>query len=552
MERRLAVILMADMVEYSAAMGRDQSGTIELIRELRERWLEPEAERRGGRILKRMGDGWIIAFLSVTEAVETAQAVQQALAGHEKIQLRVAVHLGEIAEDEADVYGAGINIAARLQTEAPPGGVMISEDLKRQLDARLAQDFGDAGTFELKNVANPVNGFQWRPVIKPKVGQFDVPAIAVERVTSAPETQETLEVSADLQEQLVHNLSRRTGVRVLATDSLDDAEATYSLRCRLRCRDSEAKITASLTRLSDGQVVWSRVFFGDPRNLFALTDRAAEQLSDALRLQINAFDGDRLADIPDDQLSASELRARAAMLFYRATVSDYRHALDLLERALSLDPQNGSALAMWSEGQLFILEACFDEAEAALREKIIRFSNKAVQASPRSDYSWYVRAHVRARLCGDVEGARKDIDRITQLNPGYVLGMEARGVTELVAGNWVIAAKSLTDAVERSADDPFLPFRLYLLAIAQLMAGEPQPALATISDATELRPDCRHYWLVRAWILSELGRNQEANTAAETAESAPKRPDILAQNVKLPSSVREAIGLPTVPLSAKG
>lgn len=536
---------MADLIGYTSAMEADQSRAIDLIHELRDKHLEPEAVRRGGEILKRMGDGWIIAFPSVSAAIETAQFVQLALIEHEEIRLRMAAHLGEIVQDETDIYGAGINITARLQTEAPPGGVMISEDLKRQLDEKLSAGFSDAGTFDLKNVANPVNGFQWRPAEQRKSQRADLPSIAVEPVTSAPETRETLEVCADLQEQLVHGLSRRTGVRVIATDSSFETEATYSLRCRLRRRETEARISCSLTRLGDGQVVWSRFLNGDVENLFELSDRAAEQISNDLRLQINAFDADRLNDVPDDQLSPSELRSRAAMLFYRATVEDYYRAGKLLERALRLDPENGSGLSMWCEAKLYPLEACYREADPELRMRIIERANKAVQTAPRSDYCWYTRAQVRARIAGDLHGARKDIDRIFRLNPTYVLGMEASGYTEVIAGNWEAARKSLLAAVERSTDDPFLPYRLYPLSIAHMMVGDQQRALEAISDATEMRPYCRHFWLVKAWILRKSGKNREAETAAERAEELLEKADILAQNLHLPDHIKKEIGLPT-------
>ncbi len=550
MRARLAVILMADLVGYTSAMEADQSLAIGLIRELRDKLLEPEAVRRGGEILKRMGDGWIIAFPSVSAAIETAQFVQLSLVDHEKIRLRMAAHLGEIVQDEADIYGAGINITARLQTEAPPGGVMISEDLRRQLDKKFSAGFSDAGTFDLKNLALPVNGFQWRPATQREIEHTELPSIAVEPVTSAPETRETLEVCADLQEQLVHSLSRRTGVRVIATDSTSETKATYSLRCRLRCRETEARISSSLTRLGDGQVTWSRFLNGSSEDLFELSDRAAEQLSNDLRLQINAFDGDRLSDIPDDQLSPSELRSRAAMLFYRATIEDYNHAGKLLERALRLDPENGSGLAMWCEAKLYPLEACYREPDPDLRTRIIESSNKAVQAAPRSDYCWYTRAQVRARLARDLHGARKDIDRIFRLNPSYVLGMEASGYTEVIAGNWEAARNSLVGAVSRSKEDPFLPYRLYPLSIAHMMAGDKQLAIEAISDATEMRPYCRHFWLVKAWILKKSGMQSKAETAAERAKALSEKADILAQNLHLPEPIREAIGLPGDPIQA--
>lgn len=550
MRRRLAVIMMIDMADYSASMEIDQANTIRLVQELRERRLEPELQRRGGDVLKRMGDGWIVAFPAITDAVEAAQAVQVSLAGHDRIKLRIAAHIGEIVEDDADIYGTGINIAARLQTEAPPGGMMISEDLCRQLDERLAEDFSDAGTFALKNIAKPVTGFQWRPVPAAVSPPDEVPVIAIEQVMVAPEIGETLEAGADLQAQLVHNLSRRTGVRVLAADASGVAEATYTLRCRLRSRDERARIMATLARRSDGQVTWSRVIDGDAQDLFELVDRSAEQLSDQLRLQINAFDGDRLANVPDDQLSPSELRTRAAMLFYRATVSDYRHAANLLERALRLDPENAAGLAMWSEAQLYILEACYRSADSDLHAQILNAADRAVQGSPRSDYSWFVRAHVRARLDGDIDGARKDIERLANLNPSYVLGMEARGYVELLAGNWNEACTALAGAAARSEDDPFLPFRLYPLAIAHTLAGKPDLALKAISEATELRPTSRHFWLVKAWVLREAGRAEEAIKARDMADATPERADVLAQNLHLPTALREAIGLPQAAIKA--
>ncbi|MEK9662769.1 MAG: adenylate/guanylate cyclase domain-containing protein, partial [Alphaproteobacteria bacterium] len=217
--RRLAVILMADMVDYSRLMENDLEGTIRLIRELRDRWLEPEIGQRGGEVLKRLGDGWIVAFSSVSDAVEAAQAAQVALAAHPQIKLRIALHLGEIVDDGTDLYGTGINIAARLQAEAPPGGVMVSEDVHRQFDSQRVEHFAEAGTFELKNIAQPVRAFQWRPAGIAPVRADEVPTIAVEQVVAAPDADDLRAAAADLREQLLHRLSCRTGIRVLSADA---------------------------------------------------------------------------------------------------------------------------------------------------------------------------------------------------------------------------------------------------------------------------------------------------------------------------------------------
>ena len=144
-------------------MAQDESATIALVHELRDRLLEPIAVRHEGEILKRMGDGWIIAYPSVASSVLAALEIQNGLAEHPKIRLRMGIHMGDIVSDEADLYGTGVNIACRLQTEAPPGGVMLSADVYNQLSEKQTQGFSDAGTFKLKNIPRPVQCYQWRP-----------------------------------------------------------------------------------------------------------------------------------------------------------------------------------------------------------------------------------------------------------------------------------------------------------------------------------------------------------------------------------------------------
>ena len=144
--------MMADLAGYSALMEKAAPAAIAQVRHMREAAIEPVAESAGGRIEKRMGDGWLITFSSAMNAVEAAQVIQRGLASSDGLKLRLAVHLGEIVEEDGEIYGSGINISARLQAQAPPGGVIISADCHRQLDPELADSFADAGTLELKNV----------------------------------------------------------------------------------------------------------------------------------------------------------------------------------------------------------------------------------------------------------------------------------------------------------------------------------------------------------------------------------------------------------------
>jgi len=537
LERRLAVILVADMVDYSRLMQADQDGTIGLVHALRDKWLEPEAEARGGEVIKRLGDGWIIAFGSVSNAIEAAVAVQEGLYGHPEIRLRLAAHLGEIADDGADLYGPGLNIAARLQTEAPPGGIMISEDLHRQLDSRLGGSFSDAGSFTLKNIAVPISGFQWRPAERDRPSASDVPVIAVEPISSSPDGQEIREAAADLQEQLVHSLSRRTGIRVLALDGEGEARPTYFLRGRLRYRRGEARLTLTLLLRADNRAIWSDVYEAPSEDLFVFCDQAAKKADNDLRLEINAFDDERIAHLPDDTLSSSELRTRAAHLFYSSTIEASERAIALLDRALRLDPSNAMSNAMWAHGRLFLAEGRFETLEPETVAQITASADQAVQAAPRSDFVFKARADARTWF-GDLEGARRDIQRMKRINPNYTLGYETDGLAELAAGSYDAAINAFTQCVARSGRDPNLPLRIFMLTVALVLAGRPNEAARAIGEAIELRHDCRAYWLLLAEAHAQSGADAEADEARAMAVRLPDRPNYLAPRLPLPDGER--------------
>ena len=536
MQRRLAVIFVADMVDYSSLMEADQGQAIGLIRDLRERWLEPEAARRGGEVLKRMGDGWIIAFNAVTDAVETAQAVQTALANQDPIKLRIAAHLGEIAEDGTDVYGTGINIAARLQTEAPPGGVLISEDLHRLLDEKLAEDFRSVGDFELKNIAKSVRGFQWRPVTENAEPIDDIPVVAVEPIVAVPHRQDLEEAAADLQEQIALNLSRRTGIRVLSLEKEDDAKATYLVKGRLRAGATPARLILSLILRESGRVLWSDAYENHGDDIYELIDLAAGRADAELRHTINMLDGERFDHLPDSALSASELRARAANNFYTATAASYERAIGLLERALRLAPENPMGLAMWAYAWTWLLSARFEKGDRALRDEIVARADAAAQSDSRSDFIGKVRTEIMLKIVGDLEAAKRAWTHARKVNPNYANFKVLEIEIALAEGSWDRAGDLCTTFLSGYPKDDHAPYILYIRSVAMLLAGQLEEAARSAGDAVELRPSCQRYWRLLAEIHRRSGDAPAEERARASAGRIPDDFDLYAPALVLPKA----------------
>lgn len=536
MPSRLAVLVVADLVDYTRLMAEDEELAIGAIRELKETLLEPKMTAKGGEILKRMGDGWIIAFSSVTAALQSAMAVQGDLAAHPVIKLRMGAHMGEIIEDDTDFYGAGVNLAQRLETEAPPGGIMISQDLHRQLTGELAKSFKDAGNFKLKNIALPVSGYQWRPQTGSAVNTGEVPTICVEPFAYAPATGETEAAAGDLHEQLVLRLSRRTGIRVRDEAVGNAGDSVYLLRGRLRISGNRGRMNLSLVLRESGDTIWTQSYEGDTSDIFAFCDELIEKSVADLRIQINAFDAERIAHLPDDQLSVSELRSRAAANFYKCTVESWDHARRLLERALRLNSSDAAALAMHVHAIVMLAAARYRTIDGDTAVQLSEVINRAVELAPRGDFIFTARAYFRAMVAGDASGAMKDAERALSVNPSYHVAYDALGLARLMSGDFEGSIQDLEKSLWLSESDPLLPFRLFVLAIACHIAEHHDRALDMIERAIQLRPNERSYYLTREMICRAAGDAQSADEAAASASRLPAKASILAPRIPLPEA----------------
>lgn len=534
MQSRIAVLLAADVVGYSALMSKDNSAAIDAVQALKNHDLEPIVTEMGGEVLKRMGDGWIIAFSSVSAALASAKAAQTNLYRKPGVKLRIGCHIGEVSFDENDFYGAGVNIVQRIQAEAPPGGLMISEDLFRQLSDDNRGDLQDAGTFGLKNITQPVRLYQWRPNVNALPQQGQVPSIMMQSLDFAPCDSETKAIAGDLREELIVRLSRRRGVLVFDGNSSRSDDAVYDLRGRLRLSGGTGRLTLNLTLRSEARSVWSRTYTLPAENIFSFCDEVLELAEGELRLQTNAFDGDRLAGISVNELSVSELRAKAANEFYKVTYESWSTALDLLNRALALNPDDGVSLAMRAEAQIMLCGARNEHLPADLRKTLQDDLDTAVIRTPQSDYVFWCRGLFRAAVAKDTVGAKADLARSSSINPAYRENHDLEGQICLIESNFKGAILAFSRLIENGERDPLQPYRFFLRGIARLCDKDYEGAQKDAAMASDLRPNEPGHLFLRAFAHECLGNQTDKSVCLTRANALDTHPAISTRLPTLP------------------
>jgi adenylate cyclase len=536
MKSRLAVIMVADVVGYSRMMADDEESSIAAVRDLNETYVRPHSTNHGGEILKRMGDGWIIAFGSVHAGIACALELLQTLSGNENLKIRIGAHIGEIVEDDEDFYGAGVNLAARLQGQAPPGGMMVSQDLFRQLTGSLAAQFEDAGSFDLKNIPYPVQGFQWRPAQTKKgnAAKGEVPTLLVEEFEFAPATDEIQSHAEELREQILMNLSRRTGIRTIESAG-DVAKTVYRIRGRLRVSGTKARVNLTMVLCETGETLFSRNYDGDITDIFEFGDKITAKITADLRIQINAYDANRLEALSDDELSISELRSRAARYFYHATYDGWDRAQKLMERALELMPDDPMSMGMLAIGEIYLTVT----NQAQMAPDRVRFLeeglNIAIKQAPKTDFLYTARANFHSFIKRDGVASIRDAQQALKLNPTYQLGFGALAFGLALTDDLPRAIEKLEYSMTLSDDDPLESERTFPLAVYYFLTGRFEKAQPVASKLLHIWQDDRVQYKLMAMILRELGDADGAAKLEADVAKMPARPSISSARIPLPA-----------------
>ena len=535
--RRLAAILAADVAGYSRLMGLDEAGTAQALREHRAA-SDPIVARHGGRLVKTTGDGVLIEFGSVVSAVECALALQQlsaernkGIAGDRRMEWRIGIHLGDVLVEGEGILGDGVNIAARLEGIAEPGGICISEDAFRQVRGKIGAEFADLGEQSLKNIARPLRVFRTGPATAQKQVSAasaalplpDKPSIAVLPFANMSGDPEQEYFADGMVEEIITALSRIRWLFIIARNSsftykgqaVDvkqvgrELGVRYVLKGSVRRAGGSVRITAQLIDAANGAHLWADRFDGSLEDVFDLQDQVALSVAGVIEPTLRAAETRRTAVHSTTDVTAYDLYLRALPTFYTLTKEGILQALALFEQAIARDPDYGPALAWAAMCHLWrYFDGWSDEPKAARRDGI-QLARRALEAAGDDPSVLANAALVLAQFGEDIGAMIALVERSLALDPSFARGWYVSGLLLLWAGQPDLAIAHVENSLRLSPRER-LGAHLSVIGTAHLLKRRFDAAVAKLLVAIHERPTNPPPYRSLACCYAHMGRLDKA------------------------------------------
>ena len=545
-ERRLAAVLAADVAGYSRLMGRDEERTLAQLKTLRKTLVDPGIATHRGRIVKTTGDGMLVEFASAVDAARCAVAIQREMVQQNigvspelRIEFRIGIHVGDIIIDDNDIFGDGVNIAARLEGIAEPGGVCISDDAYRQIRGKIDVAFNDIGEQALKNITEPMHAWHIRlagesPATRASSSAIQSQDLALPNKPSIvvlPFDNMSAEPGQDyladgIVEAITAALSCIRSFFVIArtsaftykgraTNARDvgkELGVAYLLEGSVQKAGNRLRIIVQLIETEGGAHVWSSRFDGAIEDFFDLEDRITEQVAGALQPSIRIAEIERSRRKRPQDLGSYDFTMRAMPHVWALEKEESAKALELLEKALAIDPEYPLALSLagWCHAQRSVYNWADDIAGSqamarSLAERAAEMSgDDPVILAVLGAVHTFVRNHGTARVL---------LERAVTLDPNAAWAWSRLGWIENYADQPQKAIGYFERALRLSPIDP-MNFNNYVgIGSAHEVAQEYDKAAAFYRRALEERPNASWIYRNLAPVLSEAGRADEAKQA---------------------------------------
>jgi adenylate cyclase len=546
--RRLAAILAADVAGYSRLMGADEEDTHERLKAHFAQLLDPKISEHRGRTVKNTGDGLLAEFASVVDAVRCAVAVQRAMAernadvpAEKRIEFRFGIHQGDIIVEDGDIFGDGVNLAARLEGVAEPGGICVSGRVRADAAGKVDVAFDDLGEKRLKNIARPLRVYRVRlggagaevpPAEKLPLPLPDKPSIAVlpfQNMSGDPEQ----EYFADgMVEEIITALSRIRWLFVIARNSsftykgqaIDvkqvgrELGVRYVLEGSVRKGGNRVRITAQLIEAETDAHLWADRFDGSLEDVFELQDQVATSVAGVIEPALQIAEIRRSADRPTSDLTAYDLYLRALSHLYSWDREGTIAAFELLERAIERDPRYGIALAAAADCHMNFHLNGWTQNPASNRCEGIDLARRALQAASDDPGVLGRAAYVLGYFGEDIDASTELIDRALALNPSFARGWVISGWLRLWAGQPDLAISHLETSL-RLSPHARRSGTFMAIGVAHFFARRYEEARAMLLRSLQEHSGWAPSYRFLAACYAHLGRLDEAHETIRRLQS---------------------------------
>ena len=548
MERRLAAIFAADVAGYSRLIGADEEGTLARLQAHWRELIEPKIAEHQGRIVKTTGDGVLAEFASPVKAVRCAIDVQHGMSDRnasvphgQRIEFRIGINLGDVIVEDGDIFGDGVNVAARLEGIAEPGAVYISRTVRDFVGSTPEIVLEDLGERELKNIARPVQVFRIAastqvagapPSAAPAVPHR--PSVAVLPFTNMSGDPEQEYFSDGITEDLITDLSKISALFVIARNSSfaykgrsvkvqeigRDLGVRFVLEGSIRKAGNRVRITAQLINADSGGHVWAERFDRDLTDIFATQDEVVEKIVGALAVELTQNEAQRLRRHATANVEAYETWLRGRELLGGSTRDSVLQAKAMYRRAIEIDPNfaaphAGLALAALAE---YVSDWAPDPAQAL--DETERWARRAVELNDQEPVS-HMALGSALLWRRDHVGALAEFRHMIALDPNFAQGHSATGLALMYAGRPAEALEAF--ALAMRLDPHYSGIVLHFLAQAHFSLGHYEPAAQRLRERIARTPGTDSSRMLLASCYGHLGRLNEAR--AVWAEMLKINPD---------------------------
>ena len=540
--RRLAAILAADMAGYSRLIGVDEGGTLRGFKAIQAELFNPKIATHNGRLVKTTGDGFLAEFSSVVDALRCATELQAGMAERNasiptdnRIEFRIGINVGDVVVEDGDIFGDGVNVAARLEGLAEPGGICVSARVQEDAAGKVDISFEDLGEQQLKNIARRVRVYRARVagtteyVHRPSLALPDKPSVAVLPFTNMSSDPEQEFFADGIAEDVITALSRHSSLFVIARNSsftykgraVDVKEigrelgVRYVLEGSLRKAGNRIRVTSQFVDAETGKHIWAEHYDRDLADIFAVQDEITEAVTIAITPAIADAEQQRALRKPPDSLDAWAAYQRGLWHVSRWTAQEHALAEKFFQRAVDLDPNfaggyKGLAVVLGSAAdfQSRDLPEAVSSAEAYARRAV------ALDGTDAESHCWLSYA---LRRRGDFEGALAEAERALTISPNMAAAHAVRAATLIFSGHPKEGIAGLKRSRRLDPRGPRSVGALNHMVLGLYFSREYETAIEAAKYEIRLFPEfpLPYRWLAAA--LGQLGRIEEASQALDKA-----------------------------------